>query len=222
MEKTDIVDRYWTFLLTEGARPKSVYAFAVALGIEESEFYESFAGLAAIEGEYWKQTVVETIDVVEADEDFVGYPADQKLLAFFFTYITHIQKQRSRFVTYFPKLGALSDNGLTGMKEVLRGFAKSIVASGVEDGTFADRKKLTDYYDSFIWMHFLAVIRFYIQDESEGFQDTDAFIEKSVHVGVQSAAHGVLESGLDFARFMIGKDDRLKGLGKIISKFIPE
>lgn len=222
MEKNDIVDHYWKYLLTEGERPKSVYAFAEKLGIDEASFYEHFSSLGAIEKIYWKDTIVETIAAVEADDEFGEYPVDQKLLAFFFTFITHIQKDRSRFVHFFPNMACCDQKTLAPMKHTFRDFMKHIVASGVEEGTFADRKKLTESYDSLLWMHLLAVIKFYIKDESDGFQDTDAFIEKSLKVGVQSAAHGVLDSGLDFLRFMAGKDERLEKMSKMISKFIPK
>jgi len=222
MEKNEIVDHYWKHLLTEGERPKSVFAFAAELGVDEAVFYEHFSSLSLIEKDYWESTVVETITAVESDNEFGDYPVDQKLLAFFFTYITHIQKHRSRFVHYFPKMSFCDEKMLAPMKHAFCDFMKHIVASGVEEGTFADRKKLTESYDKLLWMHLLAVIRFYLHDESEAFQDTDAFIEKSLKVGVESAAHGVLDSGLDFLRFMAGKDERLAKMTKMLSKFIPK
>ena len=230
--KHDLQEAYWKHLLVEGERPKSVYAFMHSMEREEADFYESYASLEVLESSYWQATVDETIRVLEKDEEYAEYPADQKLLAFFFTYITHIQGSRSRFVGYFPKpmdmksmMGMASEGGgdrLKGMRHCFKAFAKTIVNEGVEQGIFADRKKLLEYYDRFIYMHFLAIIHFYIKDDSKDFQDTDAFIEKSTHFGVQSAADGVLESGFDFVRFMAGKDDRFKGLSKMISKFIPE
>lgn len=221
MEKNEIVEHYWNYLLKKGKRPKSVYAFASKLGMEEAAFYEHFSSLGVIERGYWESTVVDTIAAVESDDEFSEYPVDEKLLAFFFTYITHIQKHRSRFAHYFPKMTMCEEKALSGMKHAFRNFMKQIVASGVEEGAFADRKKLTESYDKFLWMQMLAVIRFYLHDESDGFQDTDAFIEKSLKVAVQSAASGVLESGLDLLRFMAGKDDRLKKMAKMMSKFIP-
>ncbi|MGJ8657673.1 MAG: hypothetical protein ACSHX6_14595 [Akkermansiaceae bacterium] len=220
--RDELQTAYWKYLLTEGERPKSVYAFMDALGREEAEFYESYANLEAVESGYWQATVDETIKVLEGDADYAEYSADQKLLAFFFTYITHIQGSRSRFVGFFPRPVGGNSGILKGMSDRFREFAKGIVGEGVQQGIFADRKKLLEYYDRFIFMHFLGIIHFYIKDSSVDFQDTDAFIEKSTHFGIQSAAHGVLESGFDFVRFMAGKDDRLKGLSKMISKFIPE
>ena len=218
----DLQDSYWKHLLLKGERPKSVYAFMDSLGRSESEFYEAFASLDALESAYWQATVDETIKVLGQDGDYAEYPADQKLLAFFYTYITHIQRDRSRFVGYFPKPCFRASDILKGMKCSFQAYANEIVREGVEQGVFADRKKLIEYYDHFIFIHFLAIIHFYIKDSSDNFQDTDAFIEKSSQLAFQSAASGVLESGFDFVRFMVGKDEKFAGLSKMMSKFIPE
>ena len=226
--RNELQTAYWKHLLIEGERPKSVFAFMHSLDRDEAEFYESYASLEVLEANYWQMTVDATVQVLEEDEDYAEYSADQKLLAFFYTYITHIQGNRSRLVEYFPKMRSVmtvmpgQSDSLRGMRRSFRDFAKGIVTEGIAQEIFADRKKLTEQYDRFLWMHFVAILQFYIKDESPEFQDTDAFIEKSTHFGIQSAAHGVLESGFDFLRFMAGKDERLEGLSKMISKFIPQ
>ncbi len=220
--KTDLQEAYWKHLLLEGERPKSVYAFMDSQGGEEADFYHSFASLDAIESGYWEATVNETIRVLESDDDYAGYPADQKLLAFYYTYITHIQGSRSRFVGYFPKPSMKAPHILKGMRHRFKEYASVIVSEGVRGGVYADRKKLMERYDDLMFMHFMAIIHFYIKDSSDSFQDTDAFIEKSSQFATMAAANGVLESGFDFVRFLAGKDDRFRGLSKMISKFIPE
>lgn len=223
-KRDELQNVYWKHLLLKGSRPKSVFALMDSLEREEEEFYHYYASLESLEAYYWQSTVDATITVLKEDEEYADYLADQKLLAFFFTFITHIQSNRSRFVEFFPKPG-LCSNAKTrtkGMRHSFKAYAREIVAEGVQQGVFADRKKLTEQYDRFIWMHFLSIIHYYIKDNSESFQDTDAFIEKSTHFGIQSAASGVLESGFDFLRFVAAKDERFRGLSKMMSKFIPK
>lgn len=219
ISRTELEEKYWHFLLTEGCRPKSVYAFMHSIELEEGEFYKHYATMDALESGYWKSTVDETISVLEADEDYATYPADQKLLAFYYTYFTHVQKHRSRLTEFFPKIGITTVKTLQGMRESYRAFAKNIVAQGVQEGIFADRKKLMDLYDRGMFEHFRMMIMFYIKDTSEDFQDTDAFIEKSVKFGIDGATSGVLESGLDFARFMVGK---IPGGSEWMEKLMPK
>ena len=65
------------------------------MGLDEGAFYESYAGFEAIEASYWKRLIEETLEVLEKDEDYAEYPAEQKLLAFFYTFFAHVQKHRS-------------------------------------------------------------------------------------------------------------------------------
>jgi len=146
----ELEDAYWKHLLMKGERPMSVYAFMDSLGREEADFYQSYTSLDNLEASYWLATVDGTIRVLEEDEDYADYPADQKLLAFFFTYITYIQGARSRFVEYFPKLhlkhGVMMPSSLKGMGRRFRAYAEGIVSEGVEQGVFADRKKLLEQW----------------------------------------------------------------------------
>lgn len=205
MDRGAVEDAYWAFLLKKGRRPASVFAFADKVGIEEGAFYAFYAGFDALESAYWKRMVVETIAVLNEDEDYAGYAAQQKLLAFFYTFFSHVQGNRSRLVEYFPKPGLCGMKVLQPMRNVFLDFAKSVVQAGLADGTLADRKKLTDYYDRAMWEHFRMVIEFYRNDSSEGFQDTDAFIEKTVKLAIDGASAGVLDSAIDLARFMLRK-----------------
>jgi len=224
ISKTEIQDAYWKYLLLEGSHPNSVFAFMHSLNKEESAFYEYYPDLESIETGYWESTIHDTIEVLEKDEDYEAYSVDQKLLAFYFTYINQIQVSRSRFTHYFPKpkMGKEFPKSLKGMKDGFKKYASDLVNKGIEQELLADRKQFTEQYDRFLFMHFLAVIDFYLKDKSKDFQDTDAFIEKSTHFAVQAASRGFLDSGLDFLRFIAGKDNRLRGMSKMISKFIPQ
>ena len=197
----DLDSSYWHFLLTEGERPKSVYAFTQELGIEEADFYQHAASFEALEAKYWESLVAETISVLDDDEDFSNYPSDQKLLAFFYTFFAHAQKNRSRLVSFFPRPGCYQS--LRPMRHRFVEFAKNIIAGGLEDGSIADRKKLTEKYPQILFEQFRSLIEFYRKDQSENFQDTDAFIEKSVRFGADIARSGTLDSAFDLGRFLL-------------------
>ena len=46
---SDIIAAFMKHVLEHGERPKSVYAFASALDLQESEFYNHFGSFEAIE-----------------------------------------------------------------------------------------------------------------------------------------------------------------------------
>ncbi|MBT8043532.1 MAG: hypothetical protein KJO79_01170 [Verrucomicrobiae bacterium] len=196
-----IEKHYWHYLLTEGKRPKSVYAFAQACDLDEADFYQHAASFEALESRYWKQLVDETVEVLHEDEDYASYPADQKLLAFYYTFFAHTQKNRSRLVEFFPRPGCI--RGLKPMRHRFIEFANEVIDQGVEEGSIADRKKLTDKYPQLLFEQFRGLIEFHRKDQSDHFEDTDALIEKSVRLSADLATSGAIDSAIDLGRFLM-------------------
>lgn len=195
--------KYWHTLLTTSKRPASVYAFADDIGIEEGEFYEHATNFEALEASYWASLVEDTIAVLHDDKDYQEYPSDQKLLAFFYTFFAHAQKNRSRLVEFFPRPGCMKT--LKPMRKKFIEFAEVVIQQGRADGDIADRKQLTERYPALLFEQFRSIIEFYRRDQSDEFQDTDALIEKSVRLGADVARAGTLDSAFDLARFLLRK-----------------
>lgn len=198
-----IESQYWHILLTEGKRPTSIYAFATSIGIEESEFYKHAASFEALEAHYWRSLVDDTVEILHQDNDYESYGSEQKILAFFYTFFLLAQKNRSRMVTFFPRIGCLS--GLKPMRQQFIQFASELVAGGIQEGSIADRKMLTQKYPHLLFEQLRATIEFYKKDQSVEFQDTDAFIEKSVRLSADIASAGTLDSAFDLGRFLLRK-----------------
>lgn len=195
-------DTYWRYLLTKGQRPKSVFTFAEYANIPEADFYKTAANFDALESNYWERLAAETVEVLHADDDYAGYSAEDKLLAFYYTFFAHTQKNRSRLVEYFPKFGPPCSK-LKGIRRVFTRYAKGIIAQGIQEDTIADRKKLTEAYPMLMFDQFRGIIEFHRRDSSLEFQDTDAFIEKTVRLSSNLARGGTVESLIDLGRFLL-------------------
>lgn len=208
--KEEIENIYWDRLLTSGSAFPSVYALCKELDITEAEFYKHFNSIDGIESVFWQQTVVETIEVLEKDEDYAEYGFEQKLLAFYYTYFAHIQKHRSRFVERFPCVGLEGMKRTSKMRTAVIENADLWIHQGIEEGVVADRKQLNSLYSKALFEQLKVLILFYVKDDSENFQDTDAFIEKTVGLGVQCLSTGVVDSLIDVARFLVRKTPLVK------------
>lgn len=198
-----IEDFYWDYTLTEGDRPKSVYAFCKQFELSEGEFHTHYSSFDSLESRYWKSCVDNTIEILNDDEDYLDYPTHQKLLAFYYTFFSHIQNNRSRFTECFPCLKQLTPDSLKGMRSSFVAWADEIVQEGIETSEIADRKKLNELYSKGLFEQLRFLIDYNRKDTSDNFQDTDALIEKSVRFFADSARSGVLDSALDLARFML-------------------
>lgn len=202
-EEKSLTSQYWHHLLTKGKRPTSVYAFTQSIGLAEAEFYKIASNFETLEAQYWRSLVDETVNVLQEDEDYIGYTSEQKILAFFYTFFVHAQRHRSRLVLYFPRMGCLSS--LKQMRESFVHFAKQVIEQGVTEGAIANRKKLTDKYPQLLFEQLRGIIEFHRNDNSAEFQDTDALIEKSVRFGADIASAGTLDSAFDLGRFLLRK-----------------
>lgn len=201
--KARIEKTYWSFRLIEKKEPASVFDLCERAGIEEADFYPHYPSVDAIESRFWTTTVEETLTVLTQDADFAEYDYQQKLLAFFYTFIAHIQPNRSRFVACFPKFGLENRKKTKGMRDAFCSFAAEIVQQGIVEETIAARIKINDYYPQALSLQFGMLIQFYIEDESDSFQDTDAFIEKTVLLAAQTMRSGVVDSMFDIGRFLL-------------------
>ncbi len=195
-------DTYWYYLLTEGERPKSVFAFTEYAKVSEQTFYTIAANFDHLESIYWERLVTETIQVLQADEDYLSYSTEDKFSAFFFTFFVHIQNHRSRLVKFFPYFPQ-GCSTLKGMKSKFTEFAKELINQGIADGSIADRKKVSDLYPNIIFEQLRGIIEFHRKDNSPEFQDTDALIEKTIRLGADAAQNGALDSAIDLGRFLL-------------------
>ncbi len=201
----DIREAYVTYVLLEGKKPKSVFAFCHENGIDESTFYQTYTSFEHIEEDVWKALVGNTLEMLRSSEDFATYSAREKVLGFYFTFFQEALNKRS-FVRYSSpaemKDWRLSNLPIKATKDHFSDFAEEVLASGVESGEIANRDKINNYYKDIMWMQFQFLISFWNRDNSQGFEKTDAAIEKSVNVWFDLIERGALESALDFGKFM--------------------
>jgi len=202
--KQKIENKYWESILETHQSPASIFKFCKDLGISEKSFYEYFSSFESIEGEYWEKLVNQTTEALDQDEETPHYDAKQRLLAFYFTFIEALLENRSRFTTSFPSMKNVTDwTSLISFDRAFRLFSESIITQAVEEGAIDDRKRLNDVYPHALLLQFKVILEFYRNDSSKQFQDTDAFIEKSVRFFFDGAKLPLIESGLDLIRFLV-------------------
>lgn len=199
-----IIDAYIAYLLENDEQPKSVFAFAKALDMDENEFYKHFASFAAIEKHILFWLFTETKNQLEADEIFNGYGAREKMLAFFYTWVERARNYRSYLVhlhnrnKIHPPVPAYLDGVKDGFKE----FTQAIINEGITNNEVVERKFISDKYSGGLWVQFGFIHQFWLKDDSKDFEKTDAAIEKSVQLSFELISKGVLDVAIDFGKFL--------------------
>jgi len=205
METRDrILEAYAEHLRTRGRPPASVWKICRRLEIDEKQFFDTFPSLNAVEGAWWSDTISRVVDRIEAGEEWSDYNARQRLLVFLFAYLEDARSFRSILLTRFQDMRPYENpEWLTRFRRRFLKFGRSILEEGLESGEIARRANFSGIYPSGMYLHFRSVLAFYVQDESQDFERTDAFVEKTVKLAFDVAAPQAIDSAIDLARFLI-------------------
>ncbi len=210
MENRDqIIDAFLAHWKRTGHYPESVVALCELVGIGEGEFFATFPTIEAVESAHWVRALDGVIARVEASDEWAGFTAKQRLLAFLFAFVEDGLAFRSTLLLRFGGIRPFENPGvLRKFEGRLKSFADEILLRGMETGEIAERGPLAKVYPSGVYLHFRSVITYYLRDESERFMRTDAFIEKTVHLAFDVVGRSALDSAADLIRFFAPKRRR--------------
>lgn len=190
-------------LKEHGELPKSVFTFCKGLGIEEKEFFTEFSSLDAVEGAFWKGVVTKVRSAVESGGEWASFSVKQKLLAFLYAFFEEGLHHRSLFLLRLSPLRVTDTPvALRGFEAEYKNFAEGLLRQGTESREVADRGRFNHLYPAGLYLQLRGLIEFNLKDESTGFEQTDAMIEKSVVLAFDLLRTQAIESAVDLAKMM--------------------
>lgn len=204
MEKKDIRDAYMRYWLENGKRPVSIYTFAQQLNIPEASFYDNYASFDAVEKDIWRAFFEETLEKLRSDETYLRYSVREKLLAFYFLWVQQLKEHRSYILLQRERflVPAAHPDKLEAFRVAFYDYIRELIKEAYVSGEVKERKFISDQYVHGFWVQALFVLRYWIGDDSERFEQTDAAIEKAVNLSFQLIGSGTLDSILDFGKFV--------------------
>lgn len=201
-----ILDAYIDHLLMNGDQPSTVYAFCKEIGMEEPDFYSQYASFSAIEQDVWMMHFEQTLSIIRSQELWSGYSVREKFLSFFFTYMEELQKKRSFYLTQINKhksdLRLFTPVFLKKVKEAFEHFSNDLVKEGISTCEIKDRSGITSRYKDALWVQFIFLLNFWVNDDSPGFERTDEAIEKGVQVTLDLMSHSPLDNLVEYGKFI--------------------
>ncbi len=207
MNKETIRKGYTKAYLEDGKAADSVYAFCEKIKMDEDSFYKLYNSLEMIDKDVWFGWFEDTLTTLHADETYNGYSAREKLLAFYFTWVQNLRKNRS-YVLLQKKnfdLVSIRDNQLSEFKKGFETYISDILNQAIEEKEVQERKFISDKYHYGFWVQLLFVLDFWIKDTSLDFEQTDAAIEKAVNLSFKLIGENSLDSIIDFGKFLLQK-----------------
>lgn len=200
---------YIEYLLTAPENLNSVLAFCKKLKIKETDFYDQFNSFEALERSIWKGFFEETMDALNKEKNYEESGAREKVLFFFYTHIEILKNNRSyilyRMKNIKPGFLMKGEDFTAGFRMHLEDYFRSIVAEGMESGEIEQRPIISDYIHRSLIPLWFFVVNYWLKDSSDNFESTDAAIEKSVNLAFQFLGKGILDSVMDFGKFVMQK-----------------
>ncbi len=202
---SQIIKQYIEHTLEHNKAPESVYLFSKSIGMEEKEFYGHYASLASLEADIYKVWFEKAFEACSQSEPWANYSAREKVLAVFFSFIEEVKNYRSfavylknRDITRLPKWPSY----LTELHQSFLEKMKPILSAAIENKEIEQRKYLDEKYVSGLWLNFLFVFSFWLNDTSKSFEKTDESIERSVNLAFDLMGKSALDAALDFGKFL--------------------
>ncbi len=198
-----IITLYMEHILTEEHEPKTVFAFCKKNAIEESDFYTFFGSFDGLKQEIWNKFLENTINILHNDESFGNYTPKNKLLTLYFTFFEVLTLNRSYvlFVLKDNKEGMQNLMQLKKIRKTFKEFVRNNIAT--EELKSKTLSKVTKpIYSEGAWIQFLLILKFWMEDNSKGFERTDIVIEKSVNTVVDLLDSQPLENIIDLGKFL--------------------
>jgi len=213
--RVKILDAFVAHMTEEGQAPRSVAKFCRELGITEVVFYRHFPSIHAVEKAFWRHWIAGVIEAVESGAEWGEFTARERYLAFLFALIQSAAERRSLLLERFHEISPLGNPAaLEGVRAEFLEFARRLVDQGIASGEIAERRGLTNVYPGVLYAHLRWVIDHYLKDESEEFERTDAFIEKTVTLAFDLFRTQAIDSAADLLRFLLPGNSWWSHLGK--------
>ncbi len=202
-QNLDILTFYMEHLLEHGETPKSIYKFCKLYNLTEAEFYEQFGSFEALEQHIWVSFHDHTISLLEK-QGREEMTAKEQLLTYYFTLFEMLTANRSYCLMVLDFNQKLPKNlyQLNGLRKKMKSFSKTLIKEGNDEKSTKFIKHPESIFSEAIWVQFLFLLRFWIKDNSKGFEKTDIAIEKSVQTAFEVFETKPLESLIDFGKFL--------------------
>jgi len=200
-----ITELYMHYCLENHKKPESVYLFSKAHGFAEKDFYKFFTSIDSLEKRVFVSFHNLAVNLISQSGEIDGAGFRDKLLAYYFTLVEILTANRS-YVVFALKEEKNKLNGILKLKEFRNSFKEYI--HEISDGYLKAkseriRKAQQDALEEGAWIQLLLTLKFWIDDESVGFEKTDLFIEKSIRATFDLIDTTPLESVIDFGKFLI-------------------
>ena len=212
-----ILDTYSKYVLRNNRKPLNVFTFCDDHEFTEAEFYSFYANFDQLEADYLKYFMDQSILLITQEENYFHEHAKTKLLSFYYTFFEQLTLNRSLVIYLIgqDKNNLENVKKLWSLKKEFQRFIKSLdISEPLMDNVNERMEKMERYKNKGIeelyWGHFMATLKFWMEDTSPNFEKTDIFIEKSVDTSFELFEIKPLKKLIDLGKFLFNEKVKSK------------
>lgn len=204
ISRNDIITAYMDYVLEHERTPQSVYKFAKQHDMSEQEFYKHFVSFDSLRAAIWDTFFTMTMDVSHKNEDYHSFSNREKMLTFFYTFFELLTLNRSYvlYALHENKNNMSQMSQLKGLRRHIKQFAADLIQARNESKTNILLERSESIYSEGAWVQTLFLLKFWMDDNSPGFEKTDMAIEKSVNTIFDVFDNTPLDAIFDFGKFL--------------------
>jgi hypothetical protein len=203
-KKKATIDLFVQSVLENSKNPETVYQFCKENGLNEADFYKEYASLQVIEKKVFSNFYSHTLELLTKNDAYQQYGPQEKLLSFYFTFFEVLTANRS-YVLIALKQERASLKNLQKLGELrihFKQYAKEIFSGHIASNIKNIEKVKSETFQEGAWVQLLVLLKFWIEDESTGFEKTDIFIEKAVAATFDLIDNTPVQSIIDLGKFI--------------------
>jgi hypothetical protein len=193
--------------ISEYKKFPELYEFVERIGKSGFDFHLEFETMEELREYVWLCMFEDTYARITASEEYALYAVREKMLAFYYTLLEELQTADQFVKNCFesrPFL-QLKPQGIRLFDRAFNTYCEKLMNEGLESGELANRQIIGDKLSKILKAKLYFILDFRNKDTSENKEQTDAAVEKSVHLAFDLLEKNAMDTVVDFGKFFFGK-----------------
>ena len=201
---SEIITFYMEYVVEHQSKPDSVEDFCQIHQFDDDIFYEYFTSFKDLEKTIYNVLFETSLVTLKQTPEYHSFSKKDKLLSLYYTFFENLALNQE-FVKlnlkgFENQLKALSV--FSRFKRSFTGFIDELnletISLNVETIETIQKKTIKES----AWIQLLFTMKFWLDDNSEDFEKTDIFIEKSINTSMELIDTKSLHNIIDLAKFL--------------------
>jgi len=204
ISKIDIITLYMELVSESKKRPKSIKQFCKKADLDKKVFYHNFSSLEKVEKYIFKTLFKNSLAVLEESEEFGSFDEKNKLISLYFTFFENLTLNKEYLYVFLKgcKNKLHAHKTLSSLEKSFKKFIDTLALGENKLPIEGLEKVQKNVIRQSAWIQLLVTMRFWLEDNSESFEKTDIFIEKSINTSFDLLENKFLKNVLDLGKFV--------------------